>query len=109
MPTLPNSVSHYYGSDLDNIVKITKITFEKYYSTSAYLYFSGEKVYNDDNVSDKCWVGIKIYDSENNVVVTNTYMSPALLTGEKFSGDKWHITYAFAYGKIYRLELLDVV
>ncbi|MBQ3084396.1 MAG: hypothetical protein IJC46_02950 [Clostridia bacterium] len=116
LPSLPCSLSSYgFRDNLEYTFSVTNIKYQFTVDNDGYaeltLWFSGIKDYDSDGSgqSDTCKIGYKIYDSNNNVVVSDTFYSPGLAMGEKFS-DKEETAF-WSSDKMrpgaYRLEILS--
>ncbi len=110
LPKLPATISDYlYNDQIDSTVKITNITYEiKDYD--LYIYFSGEKTYEREGLlySQSTKVGWKLYDSENYVVASGTFYSPAVAVGEKFRNEEDTAYNCIKPGETYTFKILNL-
>lgn len=118
LPSLPKTLDYKddYDGTVYHSVKITDITYKFDYdlsddAISLKVYFSGTKTYDENGPgqSDECYVGWKIYDSNNNVIDTGTFYSPSIAEGESFVNKEESIisTYDNIKAGAFRLEILD--
>lgn len=110
LPSVPKVIHDYdYRNDVETSVKITNITYE-ISGDDLYIYFTGEKTYDDEGsgYSRSCNVGWKLYDSENYIVDSGTFYSPAIKVGEKFRNEKCYAWDVIVPGENYRLEIENV-
>ena len=111
MPDLPDIIYEYdYSGKLKTGVKITDISYTIGTNGYFYLYFTGEKTYDQkgDLYSRGCSIGFKVYDEEDYLIVSDKYTTQGLMVGEKFRDDDDYVTTKLEPGGIYRLELLNV-
>ncbi|MBR2547269.1 MAG: hypothetical protein IKF07_03650 [Eubacterium sp.] len=111
-PYLPATYSYYnFLGGKESSCQINKVEFE--YSSSVNdtynieVWIYGEKTYENknSNVSDSCFVGYKLYDSEGYVVESGHISLGSMALGEKFKVSKY-IASGVQAGE-YRLELTD--
>lgn len=115
MPPLPTEISHFgYSGDEMTRCRIDSITMDTPYwtdgvATSVAMFFSGEKLYDQDgeDLSQGCQIGWKLYDSSNVVVDSGTLYTSNIRVGEQFSNDQVYVSAQLNPGT-YRLEILNV-
>lgn len=116
LPSLPYTLNEYdYNDEIEYSFKVTDISYKFEVNNDGYislfLYFSANKSYDVDGAgqSDSCTISYKIYDSDDNVITSNSFYSPALAMGEKFSDKEERAidTYDKIKPGTYRLELLS--
>ena len=114
LPTLPYTLKEYdYDDNVEYTFQVTDISYKFTVEDSGYvsldLWFSGNKNYDIDGAgqSDVCMISYKIYDSDNNVVESDTVYSPAVAMGEKFSNQRAYVYWGDQKPGAFRLEILD--
>ncbi len=113
LPSLPQTIDYYSGTTLKSSCKVEKIEIKQNYYTSSkkyyvQMYLTLTKTYDKTpSVSSACRVGYKLYDEEDIVIESGTFLSDSVFPGEKCKGSKYLSTNLMP-GK-YRLELLNVV
>ena len=113
LPSTPQNISNYsYNGKIMTTVKITDInvSIERGYSIDTFnVKISGVKTYGATNVAERCRIGYKVYDSNNNVVESGTWSSPNVVLGESFvMNHSIHFNYNEDAPGNYRLELVNV-
>lgn len=114
---LPCQINHY-GSLTNKLMTTSTITgvdisIEENYNKSFDIIFkfSGQRDYDYQGElhSTAAVVGIKIYDSNGNVVDSDTYYSPNICYGETFANDEKKMYYVkLDPSETYYVELLNV-
>ena len=107
LPKLPQKIHSYnYDDSIESTVTITEITYE-ISGDDLYFYFTGEKTYDEDGKkhSASCKIGWKLYDSDNYIVDSDTFYSPAIAVGEKFRDEKEYVFDVIKPGETYTLKI----
>ena len=107
LPICPITVNEYIWDDeISNTVRFDNITakYEESWDGTYYVTFTfaGEKTYGNDGY---VYIGYKLYDSENYIVDSGTFMTGKLSSGDKFKNMEESI-YNLEPGT-YRLEIMD--
>lgn len=107
LPSCPATVNKYnWKNEISSTVRIDKIVakYDKNFDGTYDITFNltGEKIYGDEGYA---YISYKLYDSENYIVDSGTFMIDKLSSGDKFK-DMEETIYNLKSGT-YRLEILD--
>ena len=108
-PGLPLTVHSYgYDSSIETTVRIDKITYERAYEDSLYIYFAGEKIFDINGKNGDSWCSFewKFYDSEGYLIDKGTFYTDSLSVGDKFKEKYIFIADGIKTGESYRLVIV---
>ena len=108
LPNLPTTVSDNWTYGVWTKTRIDQITY-KVEGDSLYLYFSGEKTYDQDgnDCDDLCVFCWKLYDADNYLIDSGSVYTSNLSVGDKFKDQEAYIWGKIKPGQEYTLVLAD--